>query len=147
MATGVLFSNSSPSAVELGTGLKTFILRLRTEDFTLDVGTRVRASTAVNPNLYVEGPMVSMTKGAITLNVDTVSGKGLFAEFTLLAQGAGSSGAGVGPTGPTGPTGAVGAAGPTGVTGATGATGPTGPSGSSSASSSLAGAWFMSNCC
>jgi hypothetical protein len=143
--TGVLYLNSSPTPLELGTGQKTFVLRLRTEDFRLEVGTRVRATPAANSAYFMEGPMVEMTAGTLVINVDTVSGQGLFAGFDLLARG-GASGAG--PTGPTGPAGAAGAAGATGPTGATGATGPVGPTGpAGSGAMSLAGAWFLSNCC
>jgi hypothetical protein len=140
------FLNSSPTAVTLSTGAKTFILRLRITDFTLVPGTRVRATVSGRPTLFVEGPLVSLTTGALTLNADTVSGSGLFADFQLEATVASGNGT-TGPTGPTGPTGAAGATGAAGSSGPTGPTGPTGPSGSSVSSSTLAAAWFFSNCC
>lgn len=140
------FLNSSPSAVTLGKGTKAFVLRLRTTDFTLVPGTRVRASVTGRPQFFVEGPLVSLTEGLLTLNSDLSAGDGLYSDFQLEATA--SSGTGTtGPTGPTGPAGAAGAAGAAGPTGATGPTGPTGPAGASASSASLAAAWFLSNCC
>jgi hypothetical protein len=138
MATGVLFSDTSPSTITIGTGLKVFILRVRASDFTLGLGTRVRATAVTNSAVFVEGPLAAVSDNTLTIQVDTLAGGGLYTGFNLLAtvdHGSGSSG----PTGPTGPAGGAGVAGPTGPSGETG---PAGPGGSGS--SNIAAAWFLS---
>lgn len=130
-------------------GEQTFILRIRTTDFVLTPGTRIRATSVANPSIFVEGPLISITGRTLVLNADTSVGTGFYAGFLLRATAVGGSGSGAtGPTGPTGPAGAAGLPGPTGSpgpTGPAGATGPTGPAGVATAS--LANAWFLSNCC
>lgn len=80
----------------------------------------------------MRGTVVSYNAGtgALVFDVNTVTGSGTFADWTINLDGA----QGIqGPIGPTGATGAIGPTGPQGVDGANGAIGPTGPTGATGA--------------
>lgn len=146
----VLVRLTSPSAIPVGKGSKSFIFRESLGSITIPLGTRMRLVSDFNSAVFMEGAITAVNSQQITFNSDASAEQGIFQGWsTEISIGGGGGSGPTGPTGPTGPAGAAGATGPTGPTGAggpTGPTGPTGPAGSASASS-LAPAWFLSDCC
>jgi len=153
----VSWSNSSPSLVAVQLGSAVFALRQTMDNVSFAPGSRVRATAAENPAVFLEGPIESLSRTTLVITVDTVSGSELWRgwNFEIFEDGdsGGGGGGGAGATGPagaagpTGPTGPPGPKGDTGDAGQPGPTGPTGPAGTGSSSMSLAPAWFFSNCC
>jgi hypothetical protein len=138
MAVILAFSNSSSSLVTVGRGPKQFALRQPMNNVSFAPGSRVRATAAENPAVFMEGTIATLTTNTLTLSVDLSAGAESWRNwnFQLVGGTTGGGGNGVGPTGPTGPAGEEGPTGPTGPTGDTGQpgepgpTGPTGPAGS-----------------
>lgn len=132
---GFSWANTSPDAVQVGTGTKSFTLTREISGLSFDNTTRIRAKADSNSFVVMEGTVISATGRTLKISVDALNGSGLYRGWTFellnLSGGTGSSGSGTpGPTGPTGPPGPTGPIGPAGgPTGPQGPTGPTGPAG------------------
>ena len=102
---------NSTTSLTIGTGTKTLTIEA-SKQFALGQTVRLTYNTDVGQWMQGTVSAYNATTGSLSISVDTISGSGTYAVWTVAL------------TGSVGPTGATGATGATGSTGATGATGP-----------------------
>ena len=108
--TGQIVGNSTTS-LAIGTGAKTLTIEA-SKQFAIGQTARITYNSDINKWMQGTVSAYNPTTGSLSISVDTISGSGTYAVWTVAL------------TGSVGPTGATGATGATGSTGATGATGP-----------------------
>ena len=116
------YTATSTTSFAVSTGSKSFTTQ---SGLAYTVGARARAASNGAPSNWMDGQVTAYSGTTLTINVDTTSGAGSYADWNLNITGTGPPG----PIGPAGPTGAIGPAGSTGPAGATGASGAPGPTG------------------
>ena len=108
--TGQIVGNSTTS-LAIGTGAKTLTIEA-SKQFAIGQTARITYNSDVGKWMQGTVSAYNASTGSLSISVDTISGSGTYAVWTVAL------------TGSVGPTGATGATGATGSTGATGATGP-----------------------
>ena len=101
---------NSTTSLTIGTGTKTLTIEA-SKQFALGQTARITYNSDVNKWMQGTVSAYNATTGSLSISVDTISGSGTYAVWTVALTGS---------VGPTGATGATGATGPTGATGATG---------------------------
>lgn len=102
---------NSTTSLAIGTGTKTLTIEA-SKQFAIGQTARITYNSDINKWMQGTVSAYNATTGSLSISVDTISGSGTYAVWTVAL------------TGSVGPTGATGATGPAGSTGATGATGP-----------------------
>ena len=102
---------NSTTSLTIGTGTKTLTIEA-SKQFAIGQTARITYNSDINKWMQGTVSAYNATTGSLSISVDTISGSGTYAVWTVAL------------TGSVGPTGATGATGATGSTGATGATGP-----------------------
>lgn len=102
---------NSTTSLAIGTGAKTLTIEA-SKQFAIGQTARITYNSDINKWMQGTVSAYNASTGSISITVDTISGSGTYAVWTVAL------------TGSVGPTGATGATGATGSTGATGATGP-----------------------
>lgn len=114
--TTFVLTRTSSSINSIGIGNKPFTYSSASLGWA--VGTRLRAIATSDLTKWMEGIATDVQPTTVTINVDSISGSGIFSSWNIGVVGI------QGATGPTGPQGS-----PGGATGATGQPGPSGPEG------------------
>ena len=104
-------AGNSTTSMAIGTGAKTLTIEA-SKQFAIGQTARITYNSDINKWMQGTVSAYNASTGSISITVDTISGSGTYAVWTVAL------------TGSVGPTGATGATGATGSTGATGATGP-----------------------
>ena len=107
--TGQIVGNSTTS-LAIGTGAKTLTIEA-SKQFAIGQTARITYNSDVGKWMQGTVSAYNASTGSLSITVDTISGSGTYALWTVALTGS---------VGPTGATGATGATGPTGPTGATG---------------------------
>ena len=82
---------TSPSAITIGTGSKTFTLD---DDSSLYTGARVRAASDSSPGSYMEGVVTSYSGATLVVLVDNTGGSGSYSDWNIgIAGDKGTTGA------------------------------------------------------
>ena len=102
---------NSTTSLAIGTGSKTLTIEA-SKQFAIGQTARITYNSDVGKWMQGTVSAYNASTGSLSISVDTISGSGTYAVWTVAL------------TGSVGPTGATGATGATGSTGATGATGP-----------------------
>ena len=102
---------NSTTSLTIGTGTQTLTIEA-SKQFAIGQTARITYNSDINKWMQGTVSAYNPTTGSLSISVDTISGSGTYAAWTVAL------------TGSVGPTGATGA---TGETGATGSTGPAGP--------------------
>ncbi len=102
---------NSTTSLAIGTGAKTLTIEA-SKQFAIGQTARITYNSDVGKWMQGTVSAYNASTGSLSISVDTISGSGTYAVWTVAL------------TGSVGPTGATGATGATGSTGATGATGP-----------------------
>ena len=101
---------NSTTSLAIGTGAKTLTIEA-SKQFALGQTARITYNSDINKWMQGTVSAYNASTGSLSITVDTISGSGTYALWTVALTGS---------VGPTGATGATGATGPTGPTGATG---------------------------
>ena len=101
---------NSTTSLAIGTGTKTLTIEAG-KQFAIGQTARITYNSDINKWMQGTVSAYNATTGSLSISVDTISGSGTYAVWTVALTGS---------VGPTGATGATGATGPTGATGATG---------------------------
>ena len=101
---------NSTTSLAIGTGTKTLTIEAA-KQFAIGQTARITYNSDINKWMQGTVSAYNATTGSLSISVDTISGSGTYALWTVALTGS---------VGPTGATGATGATGPTGPTGATG---------------------------
>lgn len=101
---------NSTTSLTIGTGTKTLTIEA-SKQFAIGQTARITYKSDINKWMQGTVSAYNATTGSLSISVDTISGSGTYALWTVALTGS---------VGPTGATGATGATGPTGATGATG---------------------------
>ena len=101
---------NSTTSLAIGTGSKTLTIEA-SKQFAIGQTARITYNSDINKWMQGTVSAYNSTTGSLSISVDTISGSGTYALWTVALTGS---------VGPTGATGATGATGPTGPTGATG---------------------------
>ncbi len=101
---------NSTTSLAIGTGAKTLTIEA-SKQFAIGQTARITYNSDVNKWMQGTVSAYNAGTGSLSISVDTISGSGTYALWTVALTGS---------VGPTGATGATGATGPTGPTGATG---------------------------
>lgn len=104
-------AGTSTTSLTIGTGTKTLTIEAG-KQFAIGQTARITYTSDINKWMQGTVSAYNATTGSLSISVDTISGSGTYAAWTVAL------------TGSVGPTGATGATGATGSTGSTGATGP-----------------------
>ena len=103
-------AGNSTTSLTIGTGTKTLTIEA-SKQFAIGQTARITYNSDINKWMQGTVSAYNATTGSLSISVDTISGSGTYAVWTVALTGS---------VGPTGATGATGATGPTGATGATG---------------------------
>ena len=101
---------NSTTSLAIGTGAKTLTIEA-SKQFAIGQTARITYNSDVGKWMQGTVSAYNASTGSLSISVDTISGSGTYALWTVALTGS---------VGPTGATGATGATGPTGPTGATG---------------------------
>ena len=101
---------NSTTSLAIGTGAKTLTIEA-SKQFAIGQTARITYNSDINKWMQGTVSAYNASTGSLSISVDTISGSGTYALWTVALTGS---------VGPTGATGATGATGPTGPTGATG---------------------------
>ena len=101
---------NSTTSLAIGTGAKTLTIEA-SKQFAIGQTARITYNSDINKWMQGTVSAYNASTGSISITVDTISGSGTYAVWTVALTGS------VGPTGATGATGATGGTGPTGATG------------------------------
>lgn len=101
---------NSTTSLTIGTGAKTLTIEA-SKQFAIGQTARITYNSDVGKWMQGTVSAYNASTGSLSISVDTISGSGTYALWTVALTGS---------VGPTGATGATGATGPTGPTGATG---------------------------